>query len=97
MCPASSKNTFQPSPVAPVVVGNCPVVGCPAFASVEAICRPLLSAPWLTSTPAALTLVTAFQPVGVVGAVVVQVVPSVEYEITHPAGAMMSAVLDSRN
>ena len=68
----------QPSPDEPVVVGNCPVVGCAAFASVDAICLPTLSAPWLMSSPLAFTLRIAFQPAAVVGAVVVHVVPSVE-------------------
>ena len=72
------------------MVGNCPLVGCAAFASVEAICRPDESVPSLTSGPSALTNRIAAQPGVVDGATVVQVVPSVEYETSHPAGARTS-------
>jgi hypothetical protein len=49
------------------------------------------------SWPLAFTLRTAFQPLTVVGAVVDHVVPSVEYEIVQPAGAIMSVVAVSFN
>ena len=78
-------------------MGNCPLVGCPAFTSVEAICRPDESVPSLTSGPSALTNRIAAQPGVVVGATVVHVVPSVEYEMSQPAGARTSDALVKTN
>ncbi len=57
---------------------------------VEPICLPSAVDPWLVSVPVARTADTAFHPAVVVGAVSEKVVPSVEYEIVHPVGAMMS-------
>ena len=84
--PPSSKNTSHPSPLLPVVVENDPVVGCAAFASVEAICLPDESVPSLTSGPSAFTNRMAAHPAGVVGAVVVHAVWSVEKDTVQPEG-----------
>ena len=51
----------------------------------DATWNPLLE-PLETKSPVARTALTAAQPEDVVGAVELNVVPSVEYESVHPAG-----------
>ena len=55
------------------------------MAVLDATWKPLFD-PLDTKSPVARTALTAAQPEDVVGAVELNVVPSVEYESVHPAG-----------
>ena len=83
---ASIKKCLIPSEPAneAVVVGGARFTEAPV-AVLDATWKPLLD-PLDTKSPVARTALTAAQPEDVVGAVELNVVPSVEYESVHPAG-----------